>query len=102
MADKIAHYLDVNKIRDFIEKGASFSTRSDDINKSIGDTVRDLLDNHWKGDGADAFKTDTENVMANISGVKEILDTMCSTLSECVQIYEQVDRANADRLPGEK
>lgn len=82
--------LDTGAFEAFISSQNSLKQRYDIIKSSYSTIVTDLLKN-WKGRGADAFKVDSEKVIANLVGIQDILSTMCDTLSDCYDIFSECD-----------
>ena len=84
--------LDTKVFDQFIEQSVSFEERYRAINESYDEIVRTLLAN-WEGEGADAFRTDANAVRSNITGIYDILKTMCDTLKDCRQVFAEADTA---------
>jgi len=93
--------LDTSKFNNFISARSSLIQKYDDISRRYTDIVNALCDD-WKGNGADAFKSDAQKVKTNILGIQDILQTMCDTLSDCRDIFGECDSslgsANRDAL----
>lgn len=62
----------------------------DSINTRYGEIEKVLLDN-WKGRGADAFRKDSNAVRTNLTGLNDIMKTMCDTLADCKDVFAQCD-----------
>ena len=73
----------------------TFISRYDDIVTSYDEIVARLSEN-WKGYGAETFISDAKVVRTNITGIADILSTMCSTLQEVRVIIGEVDKQIAD------
>lgn len=82
--------LDTGAFEAFVSSQKSLRDRYSKIQKEYDDITRKLLDN-WKGRGADAFREDSEKVKANLSGISDILSTMCDTLCDCYEIFSECD-----------
>ncbi len=82
--------LDTRAFDSFISQKEAILSRYNEINDDYDSIVRTLLEN-WIGEGADAFAEDASNVKANIVGIYDILKTMCDTLTDCRQIFEECD-----------
>lgn len=67
----------------------------DKINDDYDKIISTLLTN-WEGRGADAFREDTTKVKTNISGIYDILKTMCDTLDDCREVFAEADNGNGD------
>ena len=92
--------LDTDAIDAAISKKEDFLTRYDQINQDYDRIVNTLLDN-WKGRGANAFENDANEVRTNLTGIYDILKTMCDVLTDCREIITEVDSAigNYNREP---
>ena len=82
--------LDTQALKTFIDSQKSLKERYNRIVNDYNRIVNDLL-NDWKGKGADAFQEDSETVATNIVGIQDILNTMCDTLRDCCDIFEECD-----------
>lgn len=60
----IARFMDQSP--EVIEEFGRIKTKFEDINK-------ELL-KKWKGEGADAYKYETDHILENIGGIKDVLD----------------------------
>ena len=60
----IAKFMDQSP--DVIKEFGRIKTKFEDINKEL---LR-----HWKGEGADAYKYETDHILENIGGIKDVLD----------------------------
>lgn len=101
MADEGYVLLDTRVFDTFIGQTGSLVNRYREINEQYDSTVRALLD-VWKGEGAEAFRTDAAAVRSNISGIYDILKIMCDTLTDCRQVISEADHSLGDynRNPG--
>lgn len=86
-----------------ISKKASLISRYNALNNEYDEIVNRLLSN-WKGKGANAFQADARTVKANITGISDILGTMCDVLSDCRQVFGECDTTIGEynRNPSEK
>ena len=93
--------LDTKVFDEVISRKESLIQKYDEINTTYDEIVKVLLEN-WQGQGADAFRSDASKVKANITGIYDILKTMCDTLTDCRQIFEECDKALGEynRNPG--
>lgn len=82
--------LDTQAFDNFINSQKSLRERYNSIVNDYNSIVKELLDS-WKGKGADAFREDSEKVASNIVGIQDILNTMCDTLRDCRDIFEECD-----------
>lgn len=84
--------LDTKTFENFIDSQNKLKERYRDICTRYDTIIRELLEN-WKGYGAEAFQEDSEKVKSNITGIEDILSTMCDTLRDCYEIFEECDTA---------
>lgn len=84
--------LDTRSFDKFLSNKSSLIQRYDKLNSDYDKIVKTLRQN-WKGEGAEAFEKDAENVKANLTGIKDILVTMCDTLESCKEIFQECDTA---------
>ncbi|OPX42020.1 hypothetical protein CLHUN_40790 [Ruminiclostridium hungatei] len=73
MADASFISADIDKIAQFQEKSAEAITEFDAI-KTKFDEINATLLGKWKGEGADAYKAETDHILEKIGGIKDILD----------------------------
>jgi uncharacterized protein YukE len=85
--------LDTSKFDAFINARASLISEYNDINQRFSSIVQNLSNNHWRGQGADAFADDAQQVRTNINGIQDILRTMCDTLIDCRTVFGECDSA---------
>ena len=90
MADDEYKLLDTRIIDAVVAQKNHWLQSYEAISTSYDEAVNGLLDN-WQGRGADAFREDTQAVRRNISGVFDILRTMCDTLSDCREVFSECD-----------
>lgn len=76
----------MQKKDEFIRRYAAITTRYDAIMKKI----------EWYGEGANAFIDDANKVRTNLTGIGDILSTMCNVLKDCRTIVEEVDKSLAE------
>ncbi len=84
--------LDTRAFDDFLNSKDTLLKKYDEINTRYESIVNTLLQD-WKGAGAAAFEDDAKMVKANITGIYDILKTMCDTLTDCRKIFEECDKA---------
>lgn len=92
MANEELILLDTRAIDKAIAMREEVLTEFDAINEKFDGIVEKLLDK-WKGAGADAFRKDAQTVRTNITGLNDILKTMCDMLEECREIFAKCDSA---------
>lgn len=82
--------LDTRSFDKFLSNKNVLINRYEKLTEKYDEIVQDL-DANWKGYGADAFQKDAANVKANLTGIKDILITMCDTLESCKEIFQECD-----------
>ena len=82
--------LDTNKFNSFINARSSLLSEYERINQRFNSVVQNLTGN-WQGQGADAFVQDAQKVRTNIGGIQDILRTMCDTLIDCRDVFQECD-----------
>ena len=90
--------LDTRAFDEFIAACPDLLRTYDELVEEYDKIVRTLLEN-WKGRGALSFKEDAEKIRTNITGIQEILTTMCDTLADCREVFGECDTSlgNANR-----
>ena len=90
MSDSRLVLLKTRAFSDFINARTQLLGDYEDIKTAYDSIVKDLLAN-WQGRGADAFSVDSAEAKANLNGLFDILKTMCDTLIECRDVFEECD-----------
>lgn len=90
MADGECKVLDTRKFDEAIAKKDDLIKQYDELNATYDKIVKDL-ENNWEGYGAEAFMTDAKSVRQNITGIYDILKTMCDTLVDCKEVFAECD-----------
>lgn len=90
MADDSYVLLDTKAIDTFIAERSSLLSEYESIEKEYKRIVTDLCD-VWKGKGADAFKKDAERISKNISGLGDILETVCDKAQDIRDVFSECD-----------
>lgn len=87
--------LDTTKFIEFIEEKPMLLTEYERLLNKYDEIVKTLTgpDGKWKGVGADAFASDAEIVKTNIIGLGDILATMCNTLQDALEIFDECDKS---------
>ena len=57
------------------------------------DIIINTLLKDWKGSGADAFRKDAKTVNTNIASLSDILTTLCDTIADCRDVFQECDKA---------
>lgn len=91
----MAGTLDTTKFIEFIEEKPKLLTEYERLLDKYDEIVETLTGSNgkWKGVGADAFASDAKIVKTNIVGLGDILATMCSTLQDVLEIFDECDRS---------
>ena len=66
---------DISKIKKFREDSDDAIEEFDDIIEKFK-SINSTLLSKWKGQGADAYKFETDNILENIGGIKDVLDSI--------------------------
>lgn len=95
------HSIDTRVFDNCINKKDSFISRYSEIVTDYDKIVNELAQS-WAGLGADAFFTDATQIRRNITGIADILATMCATLEDCREVIADCDKSLGDfnRDPG--
>lgn len=64
---------DIGAISKFMSDSEDAIREFDSIKEKFEDINTTLL-NKWKGEGADAYKQETDHILENIGGIKDVLD----------------------------
>lgn len=91
MAGSEYKVLDTGKFDEAIAKKDGLIKQYDELNSTYDKIVKDLESN-WKGYGAEAFMADAKTARQNITGIYDILKTMCDTLVDCKAVFEECDK----------
>ena len=95
MNDKEYVLLDTKAFGAAVEKKDHILRAYNEVSRNYDAIVRELLQN-WEGRGADAFARDAATVRSNLTGIYDILKTMCDALSDCMEIFSECDTALAE------
>lgn len=83
-------YINTEYFNNFIEGMAAILQEYDDISTEL-DTIISTLKKNWKGKGAVAFFGDVSVVRTNVSGLKDVLQTMCDMVEDCRDVFHECD-----------
>ena len=87
---------DISKISKFEKDSAEAITEFNNI-KDKFHSINSTLLNKWKGEGADAYKKETDHILENIGGIKDILDGINnSAVKDIKDNYLELDNALAE------
>lgn len=73
MADGGFVSADIEKIAKF-ERDSAAAIKEFDAIKTEFNNINTKLLGKWEGEGADAYKKETDHILENIGGIKDILD----------------------------
>jgi len=66
---------DIDKLVQFEKKSEEAIEEFDAIKKEF-ERINETLLSKWKGEGADAYRQETDNILANIGGIRDVLDAI--------------------------
>ena len=75
MGDGAFISADIAKIQKFESDSADAIQEFDSIKNKFNEINATLL-SKWKGDGAEAYKKESDHILENIGGVKDVLDSI--------------------------
>ena len=75
MADDSFVSADIEKLAQFESKSQEVITEFDAI-KTKFEEINTTLLGKWKGGGADAYKIETDHILENVGGIKDVLDAI--------------------------
>lgn len=82
---------DISKISKFEKDSAEAIAEFNSIIEKFN-SINSILLGKWKGEGADAYKTETDHILENIGGIKDILDSINNgAVKDIKEIYTQLD-----------
>lgn len=82
---------DIEKMEKFESESKEAVKEFDEIKNKFNDINAALLAK-WKGAGADAYKTETDNILDNIGGIADILDSINnSVVKDIKDNYNKLD-----------
>ena len=87
---------DIEAIESFETISAEAIQEFADIQQKFRDINSDLL-NTGEGDGADAYKKETDHILENIGGIKDVLDSInSSVIKDIKDNYNKLDEDLAE------
>ncbi|GAE90273.1 WXG100 family type VII secretion target [Acetivibrio straminisolvens] len=75
MADSGFVLADIEKLVQFEEQSQEAIEEFDAIKKEF-ERINQTLLSKWKGEGADAYRQETDHILTNIGGIKDVLDAI--------------------------
>ncbi len=83
------HCVDTRVFDRCIQQKDEFIRRYSSITTRYHQIIRHM---EWYGEGALAFIEDANKVRTNLTGIGDILSTMCNVLEDCRTVIEQADK----------
>lgn len=75
MADSGFVSADIGKIAKFMSESEEVIKEFDAIKEKFN-SINSTLLSQWKGEGAEAYKKETDHILENIGGIKDVLDSI--------------------------
>lgn len=87
---------DIAKISKFMTDSEEAITEFNSIKEKFNSINSNLLAK-WKGQGADAYKKETDHILENIGGIKDVLDSINNgAVKTIVDEYSNLDEQLAE------
>ncbi len=84
---------DISKISSF-ESGSAEAVAEFNSIRDKFESINSTLLGQWKGEGADAYQHETDHILENIGGIKDILDSINnSVVKDIKDYYLELDNA---------
>ena len=84
---------DISKITKFESGSAEVIAEFNSIRDEF-DSINSTLLGKWRGEGANAYRNETDHILENIGGIKEILDSINnSVVKDIKDSYLELDNA---------
>jgi len=90
MANSAFVSADITKFDKFIRESAEAVEEFDAIKQKFGDINTELL-KQWRGDGADAYKAETDAILEKIGSVKDVVDSINEAVNDIKSNYDALD-----------
>lgn len=82
---------DITAIARFIDQSPEVIREFDAIKEKFN-SINSTLLKSWKGDGAEAYKKETDHILENIGGIKDVLDGINnSAIKDIRDQYSKLD-----------
>lgn len=82
---------DISKLSKFISDSQEVIKEFDNIKEKFNSINSTLLDK-WKGEGAQAYKTQTDHILDNIGGIRDVLDSINNSAVKSIkEEYTKLD-----------
>lgn len=96
MADGGFVSADIGKICKFMSESAEAISEFDAIKEKFN-SINSTLLSKWKGEGAEAYKRETDHILENIGGIRDVLDGMNNdAVKGIVDEYKKLDNELAE------
>lgn len=96
MANSEFVLADIDKLSQFEQKSQEAIAEFDAIKEKFNEINATLL-SKWKGEGADAYKNETDHILENIGGIKDVLDSINNgVVKDIKDNYLQLDAELAE------
>jgi uncharacterized protein YukE len=83
----------IEKLEQFVSQSAESITEFQAIKDKFNDINSTLL-SKWKGEGADAYKKETDHILEKIGSLKDVLNTLNDeVISSIISNYNELDSA---------
>lgn len=87
---------DISKIEKFKEESAEVITEFDNIIKKF-ESINETLLKNWKGEGAAAYQYETDHILENIGGIRDVLSSINEgVIMDIKDVYLQLDSELAE------
>ena len=87
---------DISKISKFMTDSEVAIKEFDEIKEKF-DTINSTLLQNWKGEGANAYKQETDHILENIGGIKDVLDGINNSAVKSIKDeYTKLDNELAE------
>lgn len=96
MADSNFVSADIAKITKFMSDSEEVIKEFNDIKEKFN-LINSTLLGKWKGEGADAYRKETDHILENIGGIKDVLDSINNgAVKTIVDEYTNLDNELAE------
>lgn len=90
---------DIEKLERFVSQSAETITEFQNI-KNTFNQINSTLLSKWKGQGADAYKYETDHILEKIGSFKDVLDTINNdVLKSIIDTYNELDKQLSELNP---
>ena len=82
--------IDTATFQPILQKKESIPRRYGELKAQLDAAVETLL-KCWEGEGAEAFRADSDIMRRNMQALNETLTTLCTTLADIEELLREVD-----------